>query len=94
LKSGHRCLAAIVVEDELIQVNLELLATHTVVGADQPLLQVPDGPIGQRHHRSRAFAKVALQRLRVWSVPEAQLFKIGEAFQAVRVDGRSGTTFC
>lgn len=93
LKSGHRCLAAIVAEGELVQVNLELLAAHTVVGADQPLLQASDGPIGQWHHRFRAFAKVALQGLRAWNVPEAQLSKSGEAFQPVRIDGRSGAAF-
>jgi hypothetical protein len=78
LKSGHRCLAAIVTENKLIQVNLELLATHAVIGPDQPLLQVPNGPIGQWHHRFRAFAKVALQGLGTRNMPESHLFKSGE----------------
>ena len=91
LKSGHRCLPSIVTENELIQVNLELLATHAVVGADQPLLQVPNGPIRQWHHRFRAFAKVALKGLGVWHMPEAHLLKTGEAFETVRVDGRAGS---
>jgi hypothetical protein len=91
LKSGHRCLAAIVTENKLIQVNLELLATHAVIGPDQPLLQVPNGPIGQWHHRFRAFAKVALQGLGTRNMPESHLFKTGEAFEPVRVDGRAGS---
>jgi len=94
LKSYHRCLAAIVTENKLIQVNLELLATHRLVGADQPLLQVPNGRISQRHHQFRAFAEIALQGLGARNMPEAHLFKTGKAFEAVRVEVEPEATFC
>jgi len=87
LKSGHRCLAAIVAKNELIEIDLQLLAAHAMVSADQPLLQVPDGLIGHWRHRFRAFAKVALQGLGTWNMPEASLFKTGEALEPIREDG-------
>ena len=69
--------------------NLELLATHAVVGSHQPLLQIPDGPIGQWHHGFRAFVEVALQELGTCNMPESHLFKTGEALETVRIDGRA-----
>jgi hypothetical protein len=55
-ESGHRCRAAIGAEHRFVQVNLGFVSAHTVVGANQPLLQVSDGPIGQCHYRLGAFA--------------------------------------
>ena len=49
LKSGHRLPATVVPEDELVQVDLELAAAYAVVGANEPLLQVTYGSVGQRH---------------------------------------------
>ena len=37
LECGRRLLTAVVPEDELVQISLQLSPTHTVVGADQPL---------------------------------------------------------
>ena len=45
LKSGLRCPPAIVPKHELIKVDLKLRLADPVVGADQPLLQIPDGPV-------------------------------------------------
>src|SRR5713226_5435133 len=53
LEAGHWLLAAIVAKDELIQVDLELSAAHTMICADKPLLKVADGSVSQRHHRFR-----------------------------------------
>jgi hypothetical protein len=39
----------------------------------------------------RAFAKGALQGLDMRNMPESHLFKTGEAFEPVRVDGRAGS---
>ena len=47
LKGGHRLLSTIVPKHELVQIDLELRTAHAVVGADQPLLEVADGPIGK-----------------------------------------------
>jgi len=84
-------LAPVMAKDEFIEIDLELLAAHAVVSADQPLLQVSDGPIGQWHHRFRSFAKVALQGLGTWNVPEAHSFKTGEALETVRGEDRTGS---
>ena len=34
-------------KDEFVKVDLELVATDPVVGANEPLLQVADGSVGQ-----------------------------------------------
>ena len=58
LKSGHRIPPTIVPKHELIQVDLKLRITDTVVSANQPLLHVPDRAIRKRHHRGYAFTQV------------------------------------
>jgi hypothetical protein len=40
-----------VAKDELIQIDLELIPADTVVGADEPLLEIANRPVGQRNHR-------------------------------------------
>jgi hypothetical protein len=40
-------LAPIVQKDEFVEVYLEWGLTHTVVGADEPLLEVAKGSIGK-----------------------------------------------
>jgi hypothetical protein len=44
-------------EDKFVEVNLQLRFAHAVVGADQPLLEVPDGAIGKWDSRLRDFAE-------------------------------------
>ena len=44
---GHRLLPAIVPKHELVEIDLELRPAHSVVGADQPLLEVADGAVSQ-----------------------------------------------
>lgn len=46
--AGQRCRPAAVPKRELVQVHLQVVAPNTVVRPDEPLLQVPDGPVGQR----------------------------------------------
>ena len=43
-------------KDEFVEVDLELGLAHSVVGADQPLLEVSNGPIGEWDSGLRAFA--------------------------------------
>jgi len=63
LEGSHRLFASVVPEDELIQAHLQLRATDAVVRPDEPLLQVPNGTVSQRHQRFRALAEVASQGL-------------------------------
>jgi hypothetical protein len=55
LKGSHRLVAPIVAKDKFIEVDLKLSRTHAVMGSDQPLLQVTDRAVGQRHYGFRAF---------------------------------------
>ena len=64
LKGGHGLSPAIVTKDELLQVDGKLGAADAVVGADQPLLKVADGAVGQRHDRWDASTQVTAQGLR------------------------------
>jgi hypothetical protein len=86
LECSHGCPATVVTKDKLIQIDLELIPAYSVMGSDEPLLQVADRPIGEWHHGFGSFAEVALQGLGARNMPEAGLFKAGEAFQAVRVN--------
>jgi len=63
LKCGRRRLATVVPKDEFIEVNLKLVLAHSVVGSDQPLLQVSNRPIGKRDSGLRAFAQLRPERL-------------------------------
>jgi len=63
LESRHRLRAAIMSKDELVEIRLQLPAAYAVVGADQPLLKIPDGAVCQRHDRPRTFAECRPQRL-------------------------------
>jgi hypothetical protein len=45
LEGGHRRAPAIEAEGELVQVDLEVGMTNTVVGTDQPGLQVAEDPV-------------------------------------------------
>jgi len=49
-------LAAIVPKDEFVEVYLQLGVTHTMVGADQPLLEVANGAIGKWNGGLRTFS--------------------------------------
>ena len=78
LESSHGLPSAIVPEDELIKVDLELRAAHPVVSADEPLLQVTDGAIGEGHHRFRSLAQFGSQWLRARDVLETDFLQARE----------------
>jgi hypothetical protein len=61
LKGGRRGFAAVVPEDEFVEVNLELWLAHSVVGSDQPLLNVSNGAIGKRYSRLLALTEFGSQ---------------------------------
>lgn len=83
LKGGHGRLAAIVPKDELVQVNLELSAADAMVRADQPLLQVPHGAVGQRDDRCRALPQLDSERLRTRHVGEPSFVQARERFETI-----------
>jgi len=91
LEGRHRLLAAIVPKDELVEIRLQLRAADAVIGADQPLLEVPDGAVCQRDHRPGTRAKCRSQRLFERDMVEPRLLKTGEAPQPVGVDGGAGS---
>ena len=72
LERGHGLLPPIVSKDELVQVDLQLRSAHAVIRPDQPLLEVPDGAVGQRDDRGGAFAKGRTRRLRPSDVSEVR----------------------
>ena len=83
LESRHRLLAPIMTKDEFIKVSLEPMAAHAVMGSEQPLLQVADGPVGQRHRGLRAFVQVRSRRLRARHMAESRFLQSTEAPEAV-----------
>src|SRR5215470_4156061 len=56
LEGGHWLPAPIVAKDEFIDINLELSAAHTVMGSDQPLLQVAKLPTARSAKGTTDFA--------------------------------------
>ena len=83
VKASHRLSSPIVTKDKLVEVDGKLGSAHTVVGADQPLLEIPNSSIGQGHYR------FAAARLRPGHVLIPHCLKPGERLQAVGTDGRT-----
>jgi hypothetical protein len=50
-------------EDEFIEIDLELIATHAVIGPNQPLLQIANRSVSQRDYRLGALPQIDPQRL-------------------------------
>src|SRR5712692_5568475 len=59
------------------------------MSADEPLLEVADGAIGEWHHRRRAFAQFGSQRLSARDVLEADFLQASKAFEAIGMNGRA-----
>ena len=83
LKGSHRLSSPIVTKDKLVEVDGKLGSAHTVVGADQPLLEIPNSSIGQGHYR------FAAARLRPGHVLIPHGLEPGERLQAIGTDGRT-----
>ena len=45
LEGGHGLPSTIVAKDEFIEINLELFTTHTVIGSDEPLLEIANSAV-------------------------------------------------
>ncbi len=91
LEGSHGVPPAIVPEDELVKIDLELRAAHPVVSADEPLLQVTDGAIGEWHHGFRSLAQFGSQWLRVRDMLETDFLQAREGLEAVGADRRAGS---
>src|SRR5260370_30329136 len=85
LERRHGLLPPVVAKDEFVEIDLELIAAHTVISSDQPLLQVADRAVCQRHHGLCAFTKVDSQRLAARHVLEPSFLQPSEAFETVGV---------
>src|SRR2546422_1139926 len=90
LKSRHRLVSPIVPEDELVQVRLQLCAADAVIGADQPVLEIPDRAVRERHHGGGALAQGGTRRLLEGDVPVPCGLHARESCKAVGVDRRAG----
>ena len=75
LESGHGLPPAVVSEDELVELDLELTTADAMVGANQPLLEVTDGSVGQGHDRLGTLAQFGPQGLNAGDMLETNLFK-------------------
>ena len=89
LESGHGLPPAVVSEDELIEIDLELTPAYAVVGANQPLLQVTDSSVGQGHDRFSIIAQLGPDGLNAADMLETDPFQALKAFQPIGVNGRS-----
>src|SRR5713101_5899627 len=89
LEGSHGLFSAIVPKDELVEVGLELRAADPVMSADEQLLEVADGAIGEWHHRRRTFAQFGSQRLSARDVLEAEFLQASKAFEAIGMNGRA-----
>ena len=74
-------------KDELVEVGLALRAAYPVMSADEPLLEVAYGAIGEWYHRRRAFAQFGSPRLSARDVLEAELLQASKAFEAIGMNG-------
>jgi hypothetical protein len=61
LERGHRLLSPVMAKNELVQINLQLIAAHAMAGADEALLEVADGPV--RRWRFAVFAPTTHQAI-------------------------------
>ena len=89
LERRHRLLAPIMAKDEFIKISLELIAAYAVMGSEQPLLQVADGAVGQRHRGLRAFLQLGSRGLTAGHMAKPRLLQSGEALEAVGVYDRA-----
>src|SRR6266536_2428956 len=89
LERCHGSLAPVMAKDELVEINLQLMSADAVVRSDEPLLKIPDGAVGERHHRLGPFAEVLSSWLHARDMSIACLIQAGKLFQAISVDRRA-----
>ena len=89
LKRRHRLLSTVVSEHEFVEVGLELGPAYTVMGANQPVLEIADDSVGERHDGARALTERRSQWLLERDVAIPSRLQAGERAEAVGVDRRT-----
>jgi hypothetical protein len=84
------CFAPVVPEDEFVEIDLELGLTYSVIGANQPLLEISNSPIGEWNSRLRARSECGSQWLSTGDMFEPSFRQARKALEAIGVDGRTG----
>jgi hypothetical protein len=74
-------------KDEFIEVYLKLGLAHTMIGANEPPLEVADGSIGKGDSGLRTFSQFRAERLDASDMFKAGLNETCETLEAVRIDG-------
>jgi hypothetical protein len=87
LKRRHRCLTPVVAEDEFIEIDLQMMTPDSVVGPDQPLLQVADGSMDSWQHGGASRPDL----LRRGDVTVARDAKPAKRLQSIGVNRRAGS---
>ncbi len=85
LEGGHWCVATVVAEDELVEVDLQMVGRDAAVGALKPGLEVGGRPVGPRQELLRVGMVAPLQ---AGLVIEAGGGELAVAGPAVGVDDR------
>ena len=75
---------SVVPEHELVKVDRELRAAHSMVSADEPVLHIPDGPVCERDRGLGSLSQLREMRLDAWNVRVAS--QPLEGLEPVRVN--------
>ena len=89
LEGSRWLLPAVVPKHELVQVHLQLRPAHAMMGAHQPLLQVPDRSVGQRHDRFRTLPQINSVRLCPRDMLVPCFLQPSKGLETVSVDRRA-----
>jgi len=89
LERSHRCPATVMAKNELVQIDLQLIATDAMVRSDEPLLKITDGTIGERHHGLGTLSEILSRRLHSRDMPIPGIIQAGKLLQTIAVDRRT-----
>src|SRR5574342_1264318 len=89
LKSGHGLITPIMPKDKLVEVNLELRGADSMIGTDQPLLEVADSTVGQGHYGFGSLTQFGCLRLRPRDVPIPGFVQTRKTLQRIGVERRT-----
>jgi hypothetical protein len=90
LEGCHGLPSAVVPKNELVQIDLQLGAAHSVVGAEEPLLEVPDGAISEGHYGFRSLVQLGSQGLSARDMVK-DFVQTCEGLEAIGENRRTGS---
>jgi hypothetical protein len=90
LKGSHWLPPAVVTEDKLVEVRLQLGAADAVMCGNEPILKIADDTIRERYDRPGTLAERRGRRLLQRDVTIARRLQTTERGQAIGVDRRPG----